>query len=101
MLKHGLRNFKFPSSTAEIPAFLLFSIQTPQIWISLTLQITGYIAWMYILSREPLAEAVALSGAFFYLITAAVGWLVFDEQLSPLQLAGLIMLSAGIWLMTR
>jgi drug/metabolite transporter (DMT)-like permease len=100
-LKQAMLTIKFPKHFAEFGTFASSAIASPWVWSSLTLQVLGYIAWMAVISRERLAVAVALSGATFYLISGAVGWLVFSERLTPIQMLGLILISIGVWMVAR
>ena len=99
LLKQALSGIAFPSNLKQVWPFVSSAINSPLIWISLFLQISGYIAWMAIISREKLAIAIAVSGAVFYLTMAGVGWLFFGEHLSTQQMLGLALLSLGVLLM--
>jgi len=79
-------------------AFLIGASGSPWVWAALTLQVCGYVIWMFVLTRAQLGQAFAISGSFFYLIMAASSWLLFGERLSPAQWMGLVMISAGVLL---
>lgn len=100
-LKYGLKAVTTPTALSDLPGFLWTTLPNPFVWLSITLQVVGYIGWMLIISKERLAEAVALSGSFFYILTAVVGWSVFHEELGQLQILGLLLISAGVYLMSR
>ena len=42
------------------------------------------------------AVAFAISGAFFYLLMAAVTWLLYGERLTLWQWAGIALISTGV-----
>jgi len=69
-------------------------------WIIVVNALGGF-ALLFALLRRGAATAVA---ALFYLIppvTAAMGWLVLDERLSPSMLPGFVLVALGVWLGTR
>lgn len=80
--------------------FLLGAATSPLVIAALSLQVIGYIAWMFVLSKEKLSVAFALSGSSFYLLMALASWYFFDERLSALQWIGLLLISAGVILVT-
>lgn len=89
-----------PIGTAEaVGGFAgLFSIAiaSPYLYLSLALQAAGYVLWMVILSREKLGIAVAISGAFFYLLVTSGAWLIYGERLSAVQWIGIGLITAGV-----
>lgn len=80
--------------------FLVAAAWSPWVWAALTLQVGGYVMWMFVLTRSQLSVAFAVSGSFFYLLMAAASWLVFNERLTALQWGGLVLISAGVLLVT-
>ena len=52
--------------------------------------------WMLIVSREKLGVATATVGAGFYTLMALSAWLVYGETLSPLQWAGIALVTIGV-----
>lgn len=80
--------------------FLFGAALSPLVWMALALQVLGYVAWMFVISREKLSVAFALSGSTFYLLMAAASWLFYGERLVPLQWLGLALISLGVVLVT-
>lgn len=80
--------------------FLLGAATSPLVIVALCLQVLGYVAWLFVLSKEKLSIAFALSGSSFYLLMAAASWYFFNERLSGGQWLGLFMISAGVVLIT-
>lgn len=76
--------------------FVLGAAFNPLVWAALVLQIVGYVAWFFVLTREKLAVSFAISGAMVYTITAFSAWYFYGERLSPLQWVGILMISAGV-----
>lgn len=92
----GLR----PLQAHGIPEFLFGAALSPLVWAALALQVLGYVVWFYVISREKLSVAFALSGAMAYVLMAFASWLVYDERLGGLQWLGLVLISVGVVLMT-
>jgi undecaprenyl phosphate-alpha-L-ara4N flippase subunit ArnE len=80
--------------------FLFGAATSPLVIAALSLQVLGYVAWLFVLSREKLSIAFALSGSSFYLLMALASWHFFGERLSGAQWFGLLMISAGVILVT-
>jgi drug/metabolite transporter (DMT)-like permease len=80
--------------------FLLGAATSPMVIAALALQVLGYVAWLFVLSKEKLSIAFALSGAFFYILMALASWLLYGERLSAAQWLGLVMISMGVVLVT-
>lgn len=69
-------------------------------WLVLVLSI-GAISLLVIMLRHGAASRVA---TLFYLVppvAALIAWLMFDEQLTVIQLVGMVIASTGVWLATR
>lgn len=73
---------------------------SPLVYAALSLQVLGYVAWMFVISKEKLSVAFALSGSSFYLLMAAASWYFYGERLGPAQWLGLALISAGVVLVT-
>ncbi len=99
ILKRAMVSLK-PLQSQGIFEFLLGAAFSPLVWAALLLQVLGYVAWMFVISREKLSVAFALSGSMFYLLMAAASWFFYGERLAPLQWFGLALISAGVVLVT-
>ena len=60
-------------------------------------EIVCFAIWMTVLSELDLSKAFPLS-AISYVLIMGVAWIVFDEPLPPLRLAGSLLILAGVWL---
>lgn len=80
--------------------FLMGAATSPLVIAALFLQVLGYVAWLFVLSKEKLSIAIALSGSTAYLLTAIASWYFFDERPTLSQWVGLIMISFGAVLLT-
>lgn len=81
-------------------AFLLAAATSPWVILALAFQALGYVIWLFVLTGERLSVAFAISGSFFYILMAACSWLFFDERLTLLQWLGLLLISAGVLLVS-
>lgn len=96
VLRRGLRDLGRPVIFTGLPHFIGNAALSPWIYVSITLQILSYVMWMLIISREKLGVATATVGAGFYTLMALSAWLVYGETLSPLQWAGIALVTVGV-----
>ena len=100
ILKRGLEGLG-PLSAASKLDFLWRVGISPWVWAALSLQVLGYVAWFFVIARERLGVAFALSGSFFYVIMALLSWLIFGERLTGMQWAGIATITVGVLLLAR
>ena len=81
--------------------FIWGAISSPYIWGAVLLQGTGFLLWLFVISRYKLGVAFAMSGAFFYVFLALAAWYFFNETLGTRQWAGIIIISLGVWVLTK
>jgi drug/metabolite transporter (DMT)-like permease len=96
VLRRGLQVLGSPANLAALPRFLGNAALSYWIYASITLQILSYVMWMLIVSREKLGVATATVGAGFYTLMALSAWLVYGETLSPVQWAGIALVTLGV-----
>lgn len=99
ILKRAVTGLK-PLLQAGPIEFLFGAATSPLVIAALSLQVLGYVAWLFVLSKEKLSVAFALSGSSFYLLMALASWYFFDERLSAGQWLGLLLISVGVILVT-
>lgn len=99
ILKRAVTGLK-PLLQAGPIEFLFGAATSPLVIAALSLQVLGYVAWLFVLSREKLSVAFALSGSSFYLLMAFASWYFFGERLSAGQWLGLLLISVGVILVT-
>ena len=80
--------------------FLWGAAFSPLVYAALALQVLGYVSWMFVISKEKLSIAFALSGSTFYLLMAAASWYFYGERLGQAQWLGLLLISVGVVLVT-
>lgn len=99
ILKRAVTQLK-PLLDAGPIDFLIGAATSPLVIGALSLQVLGYVVWLFVLSKEKLSIAFALSGSSFYLLMALASWYFFGERLSPAQWLGLLLISFGVVLLT-
>ena len=91
-----------PAAKAHMAAdplqFIVHAMLTPLTWFALSIQVLGYLIWLFVLSREKMAVAFAISGSVFYLVTALASWHFYSERLSAGQTVGIFLISVGVFL---
>jgi len=55
--------------------------------------------WLYILTRVDVSAAYPLASIGF-IVTAAAGWRLFGERLSEIRIAGILLICAGVVLVS-
>lgn len=81
--------------------WLLAAITSPAVIGAVLVQGLGFVVWVVVVSRVKLGVAFAVSGAFFYLLIALSGWLLFGERLAAMQWVGIVLLSIGVLLISQ
>lgn len=76
--------------------WLLAVVQSPRLWAAVAVQGVGFLVWVVVVSRVKLGPAFATSGAFFYVLLAAVSWWLYGERLAPWQWVGIVLVSTGV-----
>jgi drug/metabolite transporter (DMT)-like permease len=69
-------------------------------WLVLVLSVGAIFLLMYLIRHGAMSRVASL----FYLVpavTALLAWLLFDETLSVVQLAGMVIATTGVWLATQ
>jgi undecaprenyl phosphate-alpha-L-ara4N flippase subunit ArnE len=99
ILKRAVTGLK-PLLVAGPIDFLIGAATSPLVIGALSLQVLGYVVWLFVLSKEKLSIAFALSGSSFYLLMAFASWYFFGERLSLAQWLGLVLISCGVILVT-
>lgn len=77
---------------------LLFS---PLVIAGGVLSVVGAVCWLYVLAHYELSRALPLLGGMGYLVLFVVGRFWLSEKTSWLQLLGILLLVAGMFLITR
>ena len=76
--------------------WLVAALLSPTVLAAIAVQGLGFIVWVVVVSRVKLGVAFAISGGTFYLLLAALTWLLYGERLTLGQWAGLALISSGV-----
>jgi multidrug transporter EmrE-like cation transporter len=98
-LKAGVTSAR-AAQAPESVQFLLAAAQSPLVWLGLTIYGISVIAWLWVLARVDVSVAYPFVGMSFVL-TSAMGWLLFHENVGPLRIAGILLVVAGCVLIAR
>lgn len=96
LLKRAVGEIGSPHSLSAVPGFFAAAAVSPAVYASLVLQVVGYAIWMIVISQEKLGVAVAALGSGFYVVMALTAWIVFGEQLTAVQWAGIALITVGV-----
>ncbi len=103
MLKVGVERADVTGKVAEtVPVFskLLSMLVSPFVLLGLATYALGTIVWLFVLAKSPLSVAYPFVGAGF-ILTALLGAMVLNENLSALRICGIIMIAIGCALVAR
>lgn len=78
--------------------FVMHAAINPSAWLALSIQVSGYVIWLVVLSKEKMAVAFAISGSLFYLAVGLAAWAFYAERLSIGQWLGICFISGGVLL---
>ena len=79
-------------------AWVVDVVSRPMLWLGVFCYIGAFATWMLILARLPLGAAFPASALVFVVVLLG-SWLVFHEQIAPLQLVGFALILAGVLLL--
>lgn len=94
--KIGLERVGFSLSTSGIIKMFL----NPFIFSGLAIYLLATVLWFYILSKAELSVAYPMQ-SLCYVFAAVVGLVFFKENVSLIRWAGLFLISAGAFLVSR
>lgn len=95
---HQIGQFEFRLETlwrAGLAAAL-----SPFVLVGLACYVISVAVWLLVLSRVEVSFAYPLLSVG-YIVVALVGWLVFQEAVTPVRWTGILMICLGVWLITR
>jgi drug/metabolite transporter (DMT)-like permease len=100
LLKRVVADIGGPTSFSEFSHFIIAAAASPWVYASLALQVIGYVLWMVVISHEKLGIAIALLGGGFYISMAFAAWILYGEELSAVQWAGIGFVTFGVGCLT-
>ncbi|MEO7066640.1 MAG: hypothetical protein ABI114_07010 [Rhodanobacter sp.] len=102
LLKRAVNGPAMSAAMSHGPlAFVVSAAFNPIVLAALSLQVFGYIVWFFVLTRERLAIAFAISGSTFYILMALAAMYFYGERMGMWQWAGIVFISIGVLLITR
>lgn len=72
-----------------------FIMHRPWVWVGIACYVAEFVAWLAFLSLVPLSEGVLLGSINIVTVMIAGRWL-FREKLSPMRVAGIVLVSIGV-----
>ena len=80
--------------------WLQAAMLSPEVLAAIAVQGIAFTVWVIVLSRFKLGVAFAISGSFFYVLAALLGWYLYGEKLATGQWIGIALISAGVLLVS-
>lgn len=97
VLEWGELDFSFSQALSLIPRIF------QNVWIMSGVFLFGvsFILWLFILSRIQLNVAYPVALSSGAVITTLAAWFLFKEYLSPVQILGIAIIIAGLFLLLK
>lgn len=100
-LKQGMRHIGYFDFRLENSGRILIAVAaSPYILAGLACYIVSVAIWLLVLSRVEVSYAYPLL-SIGYIVTAFAGRMFFHEAISVTRWTGIIVICAGVWLITR
>lgn len=90
-----------PSLKQAIGSGTLFRTEVLFVAIGAFLYIFSFLVWMLILSRLELSVAYPIAIGLTLVFSTISAALMLGEQMAPGRIAGIVVVFAGVWLITR
>ena len=100
LFKFGVAPVPGPVGNPSLIGGVISTLLRPGILGGLALYGIGTVVWLRALAQTELSQAYPFVGLGF-VMTAALGYLVFDEALGPTRLIGIALVIAGVILVGR
>jgi drug/metabolite transporter (DMT)-like permease len=101
LLKKGMGGMGPLTLSADQLGSILWRIVTsPYVVIGLGIYVCGTLFWLMALSRVDLSYAYPFA-SLGYVVMLVASWQLFNENISPLRLAGTLMVCLGVFLISR
>lgn len=101
LLKDGMTRIgSFEFSTNNIWPIALKVACSPGIVGGLFIYVISVVVWLIVLSRVDVSLAYPMT-SIGYIVTAVAGFFLFHENLSLTRIIGILVIMAGVYLITR
>lgn len=99
LMKKGMN--RIGPITFDQPAKLLQIAMEPLVIGGVLLMVLGALVWLVILSQADLSYALPLFGGLAYLVLPVISWIFLGEPMTLSRLLGILLISSGVFLVTR
>ena len=101
LLKKGMTSTGAVTIAANsIPGTLWRIATNPYVVIGLMIYVCGTVFWLAALSRVDLSYAYPFA-SLSYVVMLAASWLLFHENITPMRLAGTLIVALGVLVISR
>jgi multidrug transporter EmrE-like cation transporter len=90
-----------PKETSQLFDVFLNMLLNPIILAGIVCFALGLAAYNYVLIKVNLSVAYPINTSLGYVLVVLVSWLVFRETISAVQLGGIGLIVAGVWMVAR
>jgi drug/metabolite transporter (DMT)-like permease len=100
-LKRGMAQFgSFAISIDALPRIFLKAAFNFNILLGLVCYGLGFLVWLIVLAKAEVSYAYPLI-SLGYVFTAILAWLLFNEALTDIRIAGILLICIGVYLIAR
>ncbi len=79
--------------------WLAQALQTPIVWSAIFGYIAVFCSWIFILKEMELSKAFPITSLTFITVPL-LSWIVFDETIGPMRALGIVIILAGVGLLS-
>lgn len=90
-----------PKESNQIIDVILNMVLNPFILAGILCFALGLAAYNYVLIKINLSVAYPINTSLGYILVVLVSWLVLKETITPVQVAGIGVIIAGVWMVAR
>lgn len=72
-----------------------YMARRPWLWLGIACYVVEFLVWVAFLSLVPLSDGILL-GSINIVVIMILGRILFAERLTPLRVAGILLVSAGV-----
>ena len=85
---------------AQLALFFVRAFESPMVWLGIASLLAFFIAYLLVLSFADYSY-VQPASSFAYAVVALLGYFVLGEGISPIRWLGVIVISLGVFLVSR
>lgn len=90
-----------PRQTSHVTDVLRNMVSNPFIIAGVVCFALGLAAYNYVLIKTDLSVAYPIMTSVGYVIVILAAWLFFKESLTMVQVSGIALIAAGVWMVAR